>query len=149
MKGLVVYDSKFGNTEKVARAIAAALGAAESVRTLKVDAVAAEDLRDLDVVVVGSPVHGWQPTKEMQAFLKGLQPNALAGVHAAAFDTRMRSRLAGSAADKIEKALRNQGCTIVAPVMGFFVLGREGPLAEGELDKAAVWARQIREAMSR
>lgn len=146
MKGLVVYDSKFGNTEKVARAISAALGAEESVRTVKVDAVAAEDLKDLDVVVVGSPVHAWRPTKEMQAFLNGLQPNALSGVQAAAFDTRFGPRLAGAAADNIEKALRKQGCTIVAPATGFLVLGSKGPLAEGELDKAAVWAKQILEA---
>lgn len=149
MKGLVIYDSKFGNTEKVAHAIAAALGPEESVRAVKVDAVTAGDLKDLDVVVVGSPVQAWRPTKEMQAFLRRLQPNALSGVQAAAFDTRLRGRLAGAAADKIEKALRKQGCTIVAPAMGFFVLGTEGPLAEGELDKAVVWARQILEATGR
>jgi flavodoxin len=147
VKGLVVYDSKFGNTEKVAHAIAAALGPGESVRAVKVDAVAADDLKDLDVVVVGSPVHAWHPTKEMQAFLDGLQPNALSGVRAAAFDTRLRGRLAGAAADNIEKTLRKQGCTIVAPSTGFLVLGKEGPLAEGELDKAAIWAKQILEAI--
>ena len=149
MKGLVIYDSKFGNTEKVAHAIAAALGPEESVRAVKVDAVTAGDLKDLDVVVVGSPVQAWRPTEEMQTFLRGLQPNTLSGVQAAAFDTRLRGRLAGAAADKIEKALRKQGCTIVTPAMGFFVLGTEGPLAEGELDKAVVWARQILEATGR
>jgi flavodoxin len=146
VKGLVVYDSKFGNTEKVAQAIAAALGPEENIRPVKVDTVAAEDLQGLDVIVVGSPVHAWRPTKEMQAFLGGLPPNALSGVQAAAFDTRMRGRLAGAAADNIEKALRKQGCTIVAPATGFLVLDREGPLAEGELDKAVVWAKQILEA---
>jgi flavodoxin len=146
LKALVVYDSRFGNTEKVAHAIAAALGPEDNVRTVKVDAVAAEDLQDLDVVVVGGPVHAWRPTKEIQAFLDSLQPNALSGVQAAAFDTRFGSRLAGAAADNIEKALRKQGCTIVAPATGFIVLGGEGPLAEGELNKAAAWAKQILEA---
>jgi flavodoxin I len=146
VKALVVYDSRFGNTEKVARTIAAALGPEENVRTVKVDAVAAEDLQDLDVVVVGGPVHAWRPSRPMQAFLDSLQPNALSGVQAAAFDTRFGSRLAGGAADNIEKALRKQGCTIVAPATSFIVLGGEGPLAEGELDKAAAWAKQILEA---
>ena len=146
MKGLVVYDSRFGNTEKVAHAVAAALGPRESVRAEKVDAVAADDLKDLDVVVVGSPVHAWHPTKEMRVFLDGLQPNALSGVRAAAFDTRFRGRLAGSAAGNIEKKLRKQNCTIVAPSTSFLVLGGEGPLAEGELERAAIWAKQILEA---
>ncbi len=146
MKGLVVYDSKFGNTEKVAQAIAAALGP-DSFPVLKVDAVTAEDLQDLDLIVVGSPVHGWRPSQPMQAFLNGLQPKALSGVKAAAFDTRLGSRLAGAAADNIEKALRKQGCTIVAPSAGFIVLNSEGPLADGELDKAVAWAKQVLEGM--
>jgi flavodoxin len=145
-KALVVYDSQLGNTEKVARAIAAALGPEENVRAVKVDAVAAEDWKDLDVIVVGGPVHAWRPSRPMQAFLKSLEPNALSGVQAAAFDTRFGSRLAGAAADNIEKALRKQGCTIVAPATSFIVLGGEGPLAEGELDKAVAWAKLIREA---
>jgi flavodoxin len=146
VKALVVYDSQFGNTEKVAHTIAAALGPEDSVRTVKVDAVAAEDLQDLDLVVVGSPVHAWRPSRPMQAFLGGLEPNALSGVQAAAFDTRFGSRLAGGAADNIEKALAKLGCTIVAPGTGFIVLGGQGPLAEGELDRAAAWAKQILEA---
>jgi flavodoxin I len=146
MRGLVVYDSMFGNTEKVAEAIAAALGP-ESVPVRKVDAVTATDLQDLDLIVVGSPVHAWRPSKDMKAFLKGLERGALSGVQAAAFDTRMKSRMAGAAADNIEKALRKKGCTIVVPGAGFIVVDREGPLAEGELDKAVAWAKQILEGV--
>jgi flavodoxin len=145
LKGLVVYDTNYGNTEKVARHIASALGSEESVRAVKVDAVSAQDLEHLDVLVAGSPVHAWRPSRKMQAFLKDL-PDALAGVKAAAFDTRFGPRLAGSAADDIERALLAQGCEIVAPAKGFLVLGGKGPLADGQLDEAEAWARQILEA---
>ncbi len=100
----------------------------------------------LDLLIVGSPTHGFRPTEATRAFLDSLQPNILSGVQAAAFDTQYRSRLSGSAAKKIEKALQRQGCPIVAPAIGFFVIGSEGPLAEGELDKAAAWAKQIAES---
>ncbi len=144
MRALVVYDSMYGNTQQVAQAIAAALDPDGSVRAVKVDQVSPQDLMDLDALVVGSPVQAWRPSKAIQAFLNNLPDKALSGVKAAAFDTRYKSRLAGSAADRIQKALRKAGCTIVAPATPFIVLGSEGPLAEGELDKATAWGEQIR-----
>lgn len=141
MKALVVYDTKFGNTEKAAQAIAAALG--PEVRAVKVDALKPEDLSGLDLLVVGSPTQAWSTSKATKAFLASLQPQALSGVRAAAFDTGFTSRFSGSAAKKIERALRRRGCTIVAPATRFFVKGTEGPLADGELEKAAAWAKQM------
>ena len=146
MKVLVIYDSMFGNTEKVAQVIAAGLGTGEDIRLAKVNTITPQDTTALDLLIVGSPTHAWGPTKAIKAFLGSLQPNLLSGVRAAAFDTQYRSRLSGSAAKKIEKALRRQGCSIVAPAIGFFVTGGEGPLAEGELDKATAWAKQILDA---
>jgi len=146
MKVLVVYDSIFGNTEKVAQVIAAGLGTGEGIRLAKVNTITPQDTMALDLLIVGSPTHGWRPTEGIRAFLDSLQPNVLSGVQAAAFDTQYRTRLSGSAAKRIEKALRRQGCSIVAPAIGFFVTGSEGPLAEGELDRATAWAKQMLEA---
>lgn len=146
MKVLVIYDSMFGNTERVAQVIAAGLGTGEDIRLAKVNTITPQDTMALDLLIVGSPTHGFRPTEATRAFLDSLQPNLLSGVRAAAFDTQYRSRLSGSAAKKIEKALRRQGCSIVAPAIGFFVIGSEGPLAEGELDKATAWAKQILDA---
>lgn len=148
MRALVVYDSMYGNTQQVAQAVAAALEPDGSVRAVKVDKVSPQDLMDLDALVVGSPVQAWRPSKAIQAFLSDLPDKALSGVNAAAFDTRFKSRLSGSAADKIQKALRKAGCTIIAPAATFIVLGREGPLADGELDKATAWAEQIQAAVT-
>ena len=68
MQALVVYDSKFGNTRQVAVAITETLGAGAHVR--HVAEVETDDLRGLDLLVVGSPTQGGRPTKAIQALLK-------------------------------------------------------------------------------
>ncbi len=144
MKVLIVYDSQFGNTEKVAKAIAAVLGTKDDVKLAKVDMVKPEDMQGLDILIVGSPIHAWGPTKAMKSFMRSLKPEILSGVRATAFDTGYPSRMAGSAATKIEKALGKAGCSIVAPAIKFAVTGNKGPLADGELDKATDWAKKIK-----
>jgi len=143
MKVLIVYDSKFGNTEKVAKAIATALGTKEDTHLAKADMVKPEDLEGIDALIVGSPVHAWGPTTKIKSFLKGLKPDALSGIKAAAFDTGYKPRLAGSATKKIEEMLKKAGCSIAVPGEKFIVTGNKGPLADGELDKASVWAKNI------
>jgi len=144
MKVLIVYDSQFGNTEKVAKAIAVALGLKEDIHVLRVNTVKAEDTKGLDILIVGSPIHAWGPTKSIKSFMKSLRPEILSGVRAAAFDTGYPSRMAGSAAKSIEKALSKAGCSIVVPARKFIVTGNKGPLADGELDNAAAWAKEIK-----
>ena len=143
MKVLIVYDSQFGNTEKVAKAIATALGTKEDTHLAKADMVKPEDLEGLDALIVGSPIHAWGPTAKIKSFLKGLKPDTLSGIKAAAFDTGYKSRFAGSATKKIEKILRKAGCAIIVPGEKFIVISTKGPLAEGELDKAAAWVKNI------
>jgi flavodoxin len=85
MNVLVVHDSVFGNTEKVAQAIAAALG----TQAVPVGQADAAQLCGLDLLVVGSPTRGFRPTEGISKLLSALPKNHLAGVRAAAFDTRM------------------------------------------------------------
>ena len=151
MKALVVYDSVFGNTEKVAQAIGDALGA----QALRVGDVRPEHLAGLDALVVGSPTQAFQPLKPVKAFLKAIPKGALEGVKVAAFDTRadvqeVNSRILtlfvkifGYAAEPMAARLVKKGGTQAMAPAGFFVNGKEGPLKEGELERAAEWARQI------
>ena len=158
MRALVVYDSVFGNTEKIARQIGAALGAAGEVQVLRVSEVPAPLPAGLDLVVVGSPTRKFRPTPAIGGFLKSLAKGGLRGVRAAAFDTRicpqdipagilrfLVSRL-GYAADPIARRLEAGGGLLAAPAEGFCVRGTEGPLREGELERAAAWARGLRAA---
>lgn len=147
MKALLVYDSKFGNTEKVAQAIAAALGPGEEIQAAKVGEVSPPEAEGLDLLVVGSPVHTWGPTAAVKGFLKGLDPAQLSGLAVAAFDTVLRGPLTGSAARKIEKALADKGGRVVTPAEQFLVKSMRGPLIEGELERAKTWGRQLAEKL--
>jgi len=140
MKALAVYDSKHGNTERVALAIGEALGA----QVRQVGDVNPADLQGLDLLIVGSPTHGGWFTEGIKALLEASP--ALDGVHVAAFDTRTatiwnRILPFGYAAPRIARRLEGSGGHLVAPPEGFIVLGMEGPLKEGELARAAGWAK--------
>jgi flavodoxin len=157
MKALVVYDSVFGNTERIARAIGNALGRPEDVETLSVGNVRPEQLTGLKLLIVGSPTRGFRPTPATSNFLKGVPKNGLKGVKVAAFDTRLTVKaiessifilrilvnIFGYAAKPIADRLEKKGGELVLPPEGFFVQGTEGPLIEGELERAAGWAKHI------
>jgi len=155
MKALVIYESVFGNTEKVAQAIGAALGSPEEVPVIRVADARPEQLAGLDVLVVGSPTRAFRPMPSVSGFIKGLPTNALQGVRTAAFDTRISPadvnsailgffvRIFGWAAEKIDKALVRKGGQQAAAPEGFYVLGSEGPLRDGELERAGEWAKGI------
>jgi flavodoxin len=133
-KALVDYYSMYGNTEKVAKALASGLeDAGVAVDVVKVDAVKFDDIGDVDLLVVGSPTHAWNASKPVKEFLERLKSvKGLSGKKAFAFDTKMsKSRLAGSAGGKIEGKLKGLGLTIVKPHVSAVVKGREGPLEEG------------------
>ena len=85
MKGLVIYDSVFGNTQKVAEEIAAVLG----YPLVSVKSINGEQLKGIEHLVVGSPTRAFRPTEDMQKFLKGLPAGMLNGVKTTVFDTRM------------------------------------------------------------
>ena len=135
MKALVVYDSTYGNTEKIAGAIGDAL----SGQLLQVGDVKPADLRKLGLLIIGSPTHGGFPTQGIHNLLKAAL--ALDGVKVAAFDTRTKASIFGYTAPKIAKDLEKNGGKILVPPEGFIVLGTKGPLKEGELERATAWAR--------
>ncbi|MFW6135787.1 MAG: flavodoxin family protein [Chloroflexota bacterium] len=158
VKALVVYDSVFGNTEQIAQAIGDALGSSEDVETLRVTDAQPEALTTVDVLIVGSPTRGFQPTPATKNLLKRIPAGGLEAVRVAAFDTRFAVeemdsailsflvRLFGYAAKPIADRLRKKGGTLAVPPEGFIVEGTEGPLRDGELERAANWARRVVEA---
>ncbi len=158
MKTLVVYDSVFGNTEKIARAIAANLGSAGSVEILQAGAVLPEQLTGAGLLVVGSPTRGFRPTETVAELLKRIPSKALKGIRVAAFDTRFKAdeldsagvrfivKTGGYAAKRIAEKLKKAGGNLIAPPEGFFVEDTEGPLKAGELERAASWAAALVQA---
>jgi hypothetical protein len=166
MKAVVVYESLWGNTAAVARAIAEGLG--PEARALCTDEAGAEAIAGADLVVAGSPVLGFSlPTDQM---LEGIRTNPgnaptppdlshpslrswLASLPAAtgrfaAFETRMRGPFPGGAVRGIGKALAAAGYTELAEPASFHVTGKYGPLRDGEIDRARAWGAELAKALA-
>jgi flavodoxin I len=144
MKAIVIYDSQYGNTEQIAKAIGSGFG--EEAKVVRVGDVKVADIAPYHFVVIGSPTQGGRETAPVKAFLDKLTGEALKEKRLAAFDTRLKSawvRVFGYAAPRIETAVREKGGNTTAQPQGFFVKGRRGPLLDGELERATTWAKAI------
>jgi len=153
MNTLIVYDSMFGNTEKIAESMAGAFALADT-KVIKVTDATQEDLGGIDLLIVGSPTHGGRAKPSTQVFLDAIKPDALAGVRVAAFDTRFEHgnhniflrllmKVIDFAAPRIAKTLVAKGGQLATDPEGFIVIGKQGPLKEGELERALQWAKQL------
>lgn len=146
MNTLVVYASHFGNTERLARSIAATLSAFGSSKAVPVDSTLPLDLDGVDIFIVASPTEGFRQMPTMRTFLDHLSCERLGQVCIACFDTRIDLPwpLNGSAARDIARQLRRKGITLLVPQKSFFVQrikGAQGAvLLAGEADRAVRWA---------
>jgi len=151
MNALVLYDSRYGNTERVAEAVALALQEALPTRLTAVDELddCREALREVDLLVVGGPTHRHGVSEPLRTLLGCLEARELDGVRVAVFDTRLRGAriVTGSAAVRLGRTLRRDGAWLVVPPASFIVEGGEGPLLSGELDRAREWTRDVLQAI--
>jgi flavodoxin I len=146
MNSVVIYDSTFGNTEQIARVIAGRLGEHGTVKLMRSDEAASLNLKEMDLLVIGCPIHRQRMTPAIGALLANIPRRSLKGRAAAAFDTRYQLNWFLSnftAAQEIASKLKRTGASLIVPPEGFIVTGREGPLQEGELARAAQWAERI------
>jgi len=145
MESLVVYDSKFGNTRKLAEAVADGLRSVGSVRLLGLDKLPPEDVGTVDLLVIGGPtqVHGM--TARIRQFVDLLEVRPETGMVAATFDTRFRmpAALSGSAARLIARKLRQAGIRVFTRPQSFFVSRGAPELEQGEAERAAEWAKGL------
>jgi hypothetical protein len=161
MRTLVVYESLWGNTEKVARAIADRLGRVGTVDVVDTDA-APKAITGYDLVVVGGPTHAFsmsrpstrgdavknhsaphEPKRGIREWLNAVERSAIK-VPAVAFDTRVdKPRLPGSAAKAARHELRSLGFDTEIKQKSFRVQDYAGPLLDGEEQRAADWADEL------
>jgi flavodoxin len=142
MKAIVIYDTNYGNTKKIAKIVAGKLW--KDTKLISVADLKKKDLKGVEVLIAGSPVIGWNPSEKMNTFLSGLKENELQGMKGASFDTRMKLFFFTDAAKKISKELSRAGVTIVARSQDFYVKKAEGPLRDGEKERAIIWAAEIK-----
>lgn len=157
MKAVVLYESLFGNTAAVARAVADGLRPIGEVTLARFGEVPEGVAEEADLLVLGGPTHGWSMTKPASRKLPNAEGYAVGarewlqevrqtrGTKAAAFDTRFAKPrwLTGSAAVRIARWLGRSGYRLVVPPESFFVLHTEGPLREGEEDRARRWGEEL------
>jgi flavodoxin len=148
MQTVVIYDTKFGNTAKVAEAIARGAGARGSVRVLDTTEATRALGERPDLLIVGGPTQRRGPSPALRDFVDVLPPS-LRGVAAATFDTRYRGAtwLMGSAAGEAARRIRRAGARLAAPSESFFI-ARSGPLESqgletGELERAEAWGELV------
>ncbi len=169
MNILVVYDSLFGNTERIAQAIAdtlRAFGQVQAVRTepsesdesqrqailrqyratdVHLEPAHPVELQGVDMLILGCPTQASKATPAMLSFLEKVSSASLSGLAVACFDTRYRRPLwlTGSAARVMAKKLQKMGVSLLLPPESFFVNGTQGPLKSGELERAVTWTQML------
>jgi flavodoxin len=152
MRALIVYFSKFGNTRRVAEAIAETMPPAGQTRVVSIEQLTPADFEGVDLVVLGSPTHAFSVPPAVRAALAALPPGILAGKSVAAFDTTVRLwplRLM-RASPKLLRELSRLGGKPIARPQTFFVKtsGTQQPgetdlLLADQLDRAREWASQL------
>lgn len=165
-RALVVYESMYGNTQRVARAIAEGLSGAAAVDVIEVGEAPSELPPGVDLLVVGGPTHAFGMSRPrtradaarqagarvisertgVREWLASLRPTGPATA-ALAFDTHASHprffRHIGSAAEDIAGAVARLGFRVAAAPEHFWVAGSQGPLDPGEEQRARSWARGL------
>lgn len=161
-KALVVYESLWGNTEKVARAVVDGLASSLEVELCEVGAAPTAPAPDIDLIVVGGPTHAFSMTRAstredahsrgadlggqtgLREWLEGL-PKGPHTQHVATFDTRVEKmrHLPGSAARSAARVAHRHGYERAGEIESFYVADIDGPLVDGELERASAWGRRI------
>jgi hypothetical protein len=165
MHAIVVYESVWGNTASVARAIAEGFG--PDAHAYPTDEVPGNELAEADLIVAGSPVFAFSlPTEAMRENILRTEADpssppdlshpslrswldALPAGHgrSAAFETRIWWSPRG-ATGTIQKKLATLGYRPIAKAAKFVVRDKYGPLRDGELDRAREWGRDLRAALA-
>ncbi len=147
-KAIVIYDSRFGNTEKIARALARGIEKQEvKVDCFKVDQVDVQKLVEYDFLAIGGPTHMLGMSEPMKEFLENLNSVDISGKKGFCFDTRNQSRFnrfdLNSAAKRIEKKMKRMRVKMIKPRKSVMVEGREGPLEEAAQEKFEKLGKEI------
>ncbi len=168
MQGLVVFESMFGNTREVARAVGSGLFTFMDVEVVEVGTATQRIGAEVDLLVVGGPTHAFgmsRPNTRRDALKQTDTPLVSRGIGirewlgrlevvrsdlpAATFDTRVNMpRVPRSAARAVHKHLSRLGCEMVAPSQSFWVTGMTGPLVALETARAKEWGEQLGRAMA-
>ena len=152
MKGIVVYDTSYGNTKKIGETIAETLKASGiGIDLFYVKDVKNLNSKDYDFIVLGSPTKFGTMSLTMKFFLGRVKSEEWMNKPFAAFDTENPENIEKahlenkewSAAEKIAEKLKEKKMKQMLPVLKALVLGQKGPLVEGEIGRTKDYADQL------
>lgn len=154
MKSLVIYDSAYGNTAKIAHAISASLQGYGTSDVKLIEEVSDDEVKAADLIVIGSPTQAGRPTNSAQQFVSELLAEPFKNKKIALFDTRFEAhdqsvglrilmKTIGYAAPKMARTAQRKGLHVISEPIGFIVTDTKGPLKDGEAERAAAWATQL------
>lgn len=152
MKGLVVYDTSYGNTKKIAETIAKKLAELRIENNQsKINKVKNLNDGSYDFLVVGSPTKFGTMSFAMKRFLGKVKSKQWANKPFVAFDTELPENIEDSknknkewsAAEKIAEKLKEKSMNQLLPVLKALVSGKKGPLVEGEIQRTQEYANQL------
>ena len=142
-KAIVIYDTKYGNTKKVAEAIALGIeGEGIEVDLKNVSETSPAEIAKYELIVLGSPTHIGSVKKDTKKLLKGLKDLDLSHAKFAAFDTRFKKASKG-ATKKIETIMEKYGASKVVDGLGVEVTGMKGPLEGKAEEKSKAFGAEI------
>ena len=151
MKGIVVYDTSYGNTKKVAETIAETLKESEIEVDLFYLKKAKLDGKDYDFIIVGSPTKWGTMSFTMKRFLGKINGEEWANKSFTAFDTELPDNIEKteienknwSAAEKIVEKLKDKNMKQIIPVLKTVVLDKKGPLKDGEIKRTKDYTKEL------
>ena len=147
MKGIVVFDTSYGNTKRIAETISETLKESGiQVDVFYVKEVKKLSVKDYDFLVLGSPTKFGTMSFAIRFFLGKVKREEWMNKPFAAFDTENPEnieRKEGSAAEKIAEKLKERQMSQLLPVLKAVVLGMKGPLQEGEIERAREYAKKL------
>jgi len=147
VKVIVVYESKYGNTKRVAKTIMEGIREVQDAETVlnELKEVDLNKIAEYDVILIGSPNHYGGPTKSISEFIDKLEKLNLDGRHFAVFDTYLGKGFFEKAARKMEKRIKEKvpGLKQIDPLLSIAVQGSEGPIVEGELPRCKEFGKRI------
>ncbi len=158
MHSIVVSESVYGNTTRIAEAIAEGLSRHGTVEVFNAGDAPHNPLCDL--LVVGGPTHAFSmstASSRRQAVQKQGAPALVnTGIRdylsqidlppsqkAATFDTKIAPRFPGSAAKAAMRRLKAKGCVPSARPQTFRVSTSKGPLPDGEVERGISWGEKL------
>jgi menaquinone-dependent protoporphyrinogen IX oxidase len=147
MKGIVVYDTSYGNTKTIAETIAETLKESGiEVDLFDVKNVKKLNAKDYNFLVLGSPTRFGTMSFAIRGFLGKVKSEEWVNKPFAAFDTENpenMERKEYSAAEKIAAKLIDKKMNQLLPVLKAAVFGQKGPLKEGEIERTKEYARSL------